>query len=78
MVHVEPESYETDNVDNRSPDLLECDLNEHRSGNGRNDLTLILVMVAADFGELHLGPELNHVDSQEGEDYDTENKHVLR
>ena len=74
----EPESYETDNVDNRSPDLRECHLKEHRSGNGRNNLALILIVILTDFGELHLGPELHHVDSQEGEDYDTENKHVLR
>ena len=72
VVHVEPESDEADDVDDGCPHELEGLIDEVDTVLGIGE------MVAHYFSQLHLGPELNHVDHEEGEDYDTEHEHVLR
>ena len=77
VVHVEPKGDETDDVDDGGPHLAERNLNEQSSGCGGNLDSFVNIVAVKDFGKLHLGPELNHVNHQEGEHDDTQHEHVL-
>ena len=82
MVHVEPEGNETDDVNDRSPHLRESHLQEECTHSGLNGRAVELgkhrKFGVAEFLPLHLGPELDEVNHQEGEYNETEHKHVLR
>ena len=70
---MEPDGDEADDVDDGSPDEAEGFLKEERASSRRNH-----PFSAGDFGELHLGPELDEMDYEESQDDDAENEHVLR
>ena len=72
MVHVEPESYETDDVDDGNIDLRESLLDEECTGCGGKS-----VVTSEHLYKLHLRPEVDQMDYEECEHYDTEHEHVL-
>ena len=82
MVHVEPEGYEADDVDDGSPDFLERELNEERALCGTYGNAFKLgkdaELCVAEFLKLHLCPELDEMHYEESHNHDAENEHVLR
>ena len=81
VVHVEPESDETDDVDDRSPYFLECHLDEECSESRGHGSAVELrkhgKLMMHEFLPLHFVPELDQVNNEEREDHDAENEHVL-
>ena len=78
--HMEPQGDETDEVDREGPPLTEGDFEEPGSGSSGNAFTRNGVnhVELADFGKLHLSPELDEVNHHERYDNDAENEHVFR
>ena len=73
---VEAQGGDTDEVDSHEPQLLEGDVNS-----AVDILYRFVVAGIGDHGErggkAHLDPEVGHVETQEGEDQDTEESHIL-
>ena len=84
MSHVEPQCDEGHDVACQEDTVGESLLQEVGTGGRRNGYGLTVDFhglggrSTADFGELHLGPEVHQVKTKEGEDHEAENEHVLR
>ncbi len=66
---VEPQSHKPDEIDHAHPGLAEGCLQGYIAAVG---------LMAHNLGQLHLGPELEQVQHQEAQHYDTQHEHVLR
>ena len=69
MVEVEPDGYEPNDVEGEDPPVTE---------GVEKQQVRIFSLTAGELLELHLGPEMGQVESQETEDDQTQDEHVHR